>query len=76
MPPVKMVTKEMVDGFAKVWNYKGLAVPFDDAHKQFAVDFCNMIFTSFFEQQAKALLAAKAKLATEENNKKIMLVEA
>ena len=73
MPPVKMVTKEMVDGFAKVWNYKGLAVPLDDVHKEFCKDFCNMVFTSFFEQQAKALLAAKQ---AAEQKAKSVLVEA
>jgi hypothetical protein len=72
MPPVNIAKLEMAKGFAKVWTYKGLAVPLDDAQLQFACDFTNMIFTSFFEQQAKAMVAAKQ--AAEQKAKSVLVV--
>jgi hypothetical protein len=59
MPKVTVAKLEMAEGFAKVWNYKGIAIALDTPQLTFACDFANMLFTSFFEQQ-QAL--AKAKL--------------
>lgn len=56
---MNVIQKPHVEGFAKLWNYKGLSIPLEDAHLQFALDFCNCMFTSFFEQQREL---AKAKL--------------
>ena len=62
MPMQNVVTKQMADGFSKVWKYGRVAIFLDDAHKQFATDFANMILTSFIqEQQAKAAKAAELK---------------
>jgi hypothetical protein len=68
----QVVHKEHVDGFSKVWSYHGLSIPLEDAHKQFALDFCNVMFTSFFEQQAKMLAIKKAA----EEKAKSLIVEA
>jgi hypothetical protein len=62
MPMLKIATKQMADGFAKVWKYGRVSIFLDDVHKQFATDFANMIVTSFVaDQQAKAAKAAELK---------------
>ena len=62
MPMLNVATKQMADGFSKVWKYGRVAIFLDDVHKQFAVDFANMILTSFInEQQMKAAKAAELK---------------
>jgi hypothetical protein len=59
---LNIATKEMADGFSKVWTCKGVAIFLDNVHKQFAVDFANMIVTSFvMDQQKKAQAAAELK---------------
>jgi hypothetical protein len=68
MQKVNIARKEMAAGFAKVWNHKGVVIVLDDVHFAFATDFSNMLFASFFEQQAQA--AAKAA-----ELKKIKIVE-
>lgn len=58
-----IIQKAHVDGFAKVWTHKGLAIFLDDVHKQFAVDFANVMLRNFIEQQARAAAeAAKPKV--------------
>lgn len=61
---VDIAKKAHADSFAKVWTHNGLAIFLDDVHKQFAVDFSNMMFASFFDQQARAaaVAAEKAKI--------------
>lgn len=60
---VNIATKAHADGFAKAWNHKGVAIFLDDVHKQFAVDFANMIVASVLEQQQRAAAeAAKPKV--------------
>jgi hypothetical protein len=54
----QIIQKPMVDGFAKVWTHKGLAIFLDEVHKQFALDFSNVMLNNFIQQQAQA--AAKA----------------
>jgi hypothetical protein len=62
MPMLNVATKQMADGFSKVWKYGRVAIFLDDVHKQFAADFANMILTSFInEQQMKAAKAAELK---------------
>jgi hypothetical protein len=63
MNQVPAVGKEQVDGFAKVWTHNGLAAVIDDVHKQFAVDFANIVLKNFIfqcmaEQAKKAAQAA------------------
>lgn len=60
MLKVNIARKEHADGFAKAWNYKGVAIVLDDYSKQFAVDFANMILASYIEEQQR-LAAEKAK---------------
>jgi len=64
----QIIQKSMVDGFAKVWTHKGLAIFLDDVHKQFALDFANICLNNFLQQQSVA--AAKAA-----ELKKIVVVE-
>lgn len=62
MNPFK-VSLDDAKSFAKVWNYKGLAVPLDEIHCQFANDFANIAIRSFIEftmAQAKARAEAEA----------------
>ena len=60
MPVQIDIPKEQIDGFARVWTYKGLAINLDDAHKQFAVDFAKLLLASFIEGQLHAQQAAQA----------------
>lgn len=62
MVPFK-VTLEDAKSFAKVWNYKGISVPLDEVHAQFATDYANIAIRSFIEftmAQAKARAEAEA----------------
>jgi hypothetical protein len=71
MSKVEIAKLQMAEGFAKVWNYKGIAIALDTPQLTFACDFANMLFTSFFEQQAKAVLAAKQ--AAEQKAKSVLV---
>ena len=67
MQLLNIAQKPMVDGFAKEWKYKGILHVIDDIHKQFAIDFANVIVTSFVEQQLKKQQeAAKPKVVLAE----------
>lgn len=62
---IPRIDKKQVEGFAKVWTYKGVALCLNDAHIQFAADFAQQVLMSFIEnvrkQQFAAIQAAKAK---------------
>lgn len=58
MQPFK-VTVEEATNFSKVWNYKGLAMPLDVVHCEFAKDFANVVLRSFVEQMMAQAKAAK-----------------
>lgn len=61
MQPFKVSPTDAV-GFAKVWKFKGLAMPLSDVHTQFATDFANIAIRSFIEftvAQAKARAEAE-----------------
>jgi hypothetical protein len=62
---IPTVNRKQVEGFAKVWTYRGVALCLNDAHIQFAADFANVMLRSFVEniakQQAAAVAATKAK---------------
>ena len=60
MQPFK-VGLEDAQGFSKVWNYKGLAMPLDEVHCEFAKDFANIVLRNFVEQMMANAKAAKAK---------------
>jgi hypothetical protein len=63
MQLLKIANKQHVDGFAHNWKYRNILHVIDDVHKQFAIDFANMIVTSFVEDQmAKAKAAAAPKV--------------
>lgn len=63
MQLLKIATKTHADGFAQNWKYRNIHHVIDDVHKQFAIDFANMIVTSFVEEQMKkAQAAAKPKV--------------
>jgi hypothetical protein len=57
---IPKVDKNQVEGFAKVWTYKGVALCLNDAHIEFAKDFANVMLKSFVQQVAAAQ-AAKVK---------------
>lgn len=44
--------------FSKVWNHKGIAIPLNDVHIDFAVDFANIVLKSFVLQCAAQVEAA------------------
>jgi hypothetical protein len=62
---IPKIDRKQVEGFAKVWTYKGVALCLNDAHIQFAADFAQQCIISFVQQvtqqQAAAIAAAKAK---------------
>jgi hypothetical protein len=62
---IPKIDRKQVEGFAKVWTYRGVALILNDAHIQFAADFANVMLKSFVsniaKQQAAAAEAAKAK---------------
>lgn len=60
MQPFK-VTVEEVKNFANVWNYKGITIPMDDIHIEFAKDFANVMLRSFVELMMANAAAAKKK---------------
>jgi hypothetical protein len=62
MQPFK-VTLDEAKKFSQVWNYKGLAMPLDEVHCEFAKDFANIVLRSFVEQMMANAKAAKEKAA-------------
>jgi hypothetical protein len=48
------IDRKQVEGFAKVWTYRGVALCLNDAHIQFAADFANVMLQSFVQQVAAA----------------------
>jgi hypothetical protein len=51
---IPKIDRKQVEGFAKVWTYKGVALCLNDAHIQFAADFSNTMLRSFVQQIAQA----------------------
>ena len=51
---IPQIDRKQVEGFAKVWTYKGVALCLNDAHIQFASDFANVMLRSFVQQVAQA----------------------
>lgn len=72
MQPFK-VTIESAKEFSHVWNYKGLAMPLDEVHCEFAKDFANIVLKSFVEQMMAQ--AATAKRAASEAVKPLVTLE-
>ena len=72
MPQPFSVTVEDAQNFAKVWNYKGIAMPLDKIHCQFACDYANVAIRSFMQFIAEQA-AAKKKAAEEAAKPKITL---
>ena len=54
------VDRKSVEGFARVWTYKGVALVLNDAHVQFAMDFANVMLRNFVQQVAQQQMAAQA----------------
>jgi hypothetical protein len=69
MKLLNIATKGHVDGFAHNWKHRGILHILTDVHKQFALDFANMIVTSFVEDQMNKAQAAAEKA-------KVVLTEA
>lgn len=44
------VMPEETRKFSQVWTYKGLAVPLNEQHLQFATDWANIVLNSFIGQ--------------------------
>ncbi len=59
---IPQVDKTQVEGFAKVWTYKGVALCLTDAHIQFAMDFSNCMLRSFVQMVAQAQKPAAPKV--------------
>jgi hypothetical protein len=65
MSQVPQVTKQEVENFAKIWTYRGLAIPMKEEHIQFAADFANVMLVSFVRmcQENMAAMVQKAQEA-------------
>lgn len=61
MHPFKVKLEDAVS-FSKVWNYKGISVPLDEVHCQFASDYANIVIRSFIEFTLQQAAAKKAEL--------------
>lgn len=72
MQPFK-VTLEDAKNFAKVWSYKGIAIPMGEEHAQFATDYANVALRSFIEMMQKKV--ADAKKQAEEATKPLVTLE-
>jgi len=70
MQPFKVLPED-AKNFAKVWTYKGLQIPMDDIHMQFATDYANVVLNSFVQQTLQAS-AAKQKAAEEAKAKPLV----
>ena len=58
------VKESDIDGFARVWDCKGLKLIMDATSKRFAIDFATVVLRSYIDDlRAKAALALKAKQA-------------
>ena len=49
---IPQIDRKQVEGFAKIWTYRGVALLLNDAHIQFAADFANVMLRSFVQQVA------------------------
>lgn len=59
------------EGFSKVWNHKGIIIPLQEPHIQFATDYANVVLNSFVQQTLQAS-AAKQKAAEEAKAKPLV----
>jgi hypothetical protein len=58
------VQESDIDGFARVWDHRGLKLIMDATSKRFAIDFANVVLRSYIDDlRAKAAAALKAKQA-------------
>lgn len=74
--PVFKVSTEEARQFSQVWTYKGLVVPLQETHTQFAADFANVVLRNFIEQCQQTAQAAKSAPATTmEKQKRQLIVE-
>lgn len=59
-----VVKESDIDGFARMWDCRGLKLIMDATSKRFAIDFANIVLRSYIDDlRAKAALALKAKQA-------------
>lgn len=47
--------------FADIWTYRGIEIPIDEVHVQFAADFANIVMNNFISRMQAQALAAKVK---------------
>lgn len=58
------VKESDIDGFARMWDCRGLKLIMDSTSKRFAIDFANIVLKSYIDDlRAKAAAALKAKQA-------------
>ncbi len=50
------------DAFAKVWTHKGIVVPMQEPHVQFACDYANIVLKNFIQMIAQQQAAKKKEL--------------
>lgn len=76
MQAVFKVAPSEAQKFSQVWNYKGIAVPLQEPHIQFATDFANVVLNNFIMQcQMKAAQAAAQVAAQEVVSARQLIVE-
>lgn len=66
------VTYKDTEGFSKVWNHKGIVIPMQEPHIQFATDYANVVLNNYIQMCIQYAAAAKKK-AEEEAAPKISL---
>jgi hypothetical protein len=67
------VQESDIDGFARVWDHRGLKLIMDATSKRFAIDFANVVLRSYIDDlRVKAAAALKAKqAATQASGEKV-----
>lgn len=56
--------------FADIWTYRGLQIPLDEVHVQFATDYANVVLNNFIRRMQSQ--AATAKKQAEEDAKPLV----
>ena len=66
------VSIEETKKFSQVWNHKGISIPMQEPHLQFATDYANVVLSSFIED-CQRTAAERAKKQAEAEEPKISL---
>ena len=72
----QVFTRQHADGFGNVWRHNGVAIPLDDVHKQFAVDFANVMLANFMRDViGPQMVAMQKKIESLQPKEQKLIVE-